>query len=492
MKRRSLSINKTKRFLTFLIFTAILIQPVFVQDRFRKTPPKPQPIDKPDLPLIENYLFTNELSMALVREKSIPIISLGLIIHSGESSSPFELPGLALFTANMLTRGTTNLSSEEIEEKIEYIGGSSSVSIYPDYSIFTLTCLDAYLDEALALLSEMILQPGFSRQEIDNIKRSMYYDLVEKSNDPEFLAKRLLFQILFSGHEYKNIAYSEEVIKNLNRKDLQNFYTSYYHADNATLVMTGNISLAAASNKVSRHFNRWTVSNKEKKTIPAPSTHEKIKFCFLDMPMEKDATIYIGNVLTPISDADYFSFLVLNQVLGGTTNSRLFMNLREQKAYAYYAFSAVEFFNACGIFYINARVRSEVTGTAIKEIMREIEAVVDNKIPNYEIEQSKSYLIGNFPINLERQQNMLLKLSEIKAFELGDSHWNRYYDTVMSIDSDKVFSLPQKSSLLTPVVVIVGDINILIEHLKELEEINVYDKSGTLQYTIKGDENETR
>lgn len=492
MKRRSQSINMAKKLLLFFLFTTLFTQPVFVQDRFRRTPPIPQPIIKPDLPIIENYLFTNNLSMALIREKSIPLISLGLIIHAGESSSPPELPGLALFTANMLTRGTSNLSAEEIEQKIEYIGGSFSISIYPDYSIFTLTCLDTYLDEALALLSEMILHPEFSRQESDNIKRSMYYDLVEKSNDPEFLAKRLLFQILFAGHEYKNIAYSEEVIKNLNRKDVQNFHTSYYHADNATLVMTGNISLSAASNKVSHHFNRWTLSGKEKERIPPPSSQKRIKYCFLDMPMEKDATIYIGNILTPISDPDYFSFLVLNQVLGGTTNSRLFMNLREQKAYAYYAFSAVEFFNSCGIFYINARVRPEVTGRAIQEIINEIEAVVYNKIPNYEIEQSKSYLIGNFPINLERQQNMLLKLSEIKAFDLGDSHWNKYYDTIMGIDSEKVFSLPQKDSLLTPIVIIVGDINILIEHLKELEEINVYDKSGTLQYTIKGDENETR
>ena len=492
MKRRFLSVKAANKFLIIFLFISLFAQPVFVQDRFRRTPPKPQPIIKPDLPIIENYLFTNNLSMALVREKSIPLISIGLIIHAGESSSPSELPGLALFTANMLTKGTATLSAEEIEEKIEYIGGSFSISIYPDYSIFTLTCLDAFLDEALALLSEMMLQPEFSRQEIDNIKRSMYYDLVEKSNDPEFLAKRLLFQILFTGHEYNNIAYSEEVIKNLNRKDVQNFHASYYYADNATLVLTGNISLSAASNKISRHFNRWSVSGKEKKRISPPASQKRIKYCFLDMPMEKDAMIYIGNILTPISDNDYFSYLVLNQVLGGTTNSRLFMNLREQKAYAYYAFSAVEFFNSCGIFYINARVRPEVTGTAIQEIMNEIEAVVDKKIPNYEIEQSKSYLIGNFPINLERQQNMLLKLSEIKAFDLDDSHWNRYYDTVMGIDSEKVFALPQKSSLSTPIVVIVGDINILNEHLKDLEEIYVYDKSGTLQYTLKGDENETR
>lgn len=491
MKIPFLDALNTKKIVLFLLFIALCTQPVFVQDRFRRTPPKPQPIQKPSLPLIENFSLTNGLSLALVREKSLPLISLGLIIHVGESSSPPDLPGLALFTANMLTRGTTNRSPEEIEEKIEFIGGNFSVSIYPDYSIFTLTCLDSYLDDALELLSEIILQPEFSRQEIENIKRSMYYDLVEKSNEPEFLAKRLLFQILFNEHPYKNISYSEEVIKNLNRKDLQNFYTSHYNADNASLVMTGNLSLSVASNKVSRHFNRWTKSGQEKRIIPPPNSQKKTKFCFLDMPMEKDATIYIGNILTPISDADYFSYLVLNQILGGTTNSRLFMNLREQKAYAYYAFSAVEFFNSCGIFYVNAKVRPEVTSIAIQEILDEMNAVVDIPIPNYEIEQSKSYLIGNFPINLEKQQDMLLKLSEIKAFDLSDSHWNRYYDTVMSIDAEKVFNLPQKKSLLTPVVIIVGDKNILIEYLKDLDEINIYDRSGALQYTIKGDENET-
>jgi zinc protease len=480
-----------KKIIVFLFFLALFIQPLFVQDRFRKTPPKPQSIQKPNLPLIESFTLTNGLSLALVRKKSIPLISLGLMIHAGESSAPPDLPGIALFTANMLTRGTTNRSPEEIEEKIEFIGGNLSISIYPDYSIFTLTCLDAYLEDALELLSEMILQPDFSRQEIENTKRAMYYDLVEKSNEPEFLAKRLLFQILFNEHQYKNMSYSEEVIKNLNRKDLQDFYTDHYFADRASLVMTGNLNLSVASNKVSRHFNRWRKSGQEKKMIPPPETQKKTTYCFLDMPMEKDATIYIGNILTPISNTDYFSYLVLNQILGGTTNSRLFMKLREQKAYAYYAFSAVEFFNSCGIFYVNARVRPEVTGNAIRDILNEMKAVVDTKLPNYEIEQSKSYLIGNFPIKLEKQQDMLLKLAEIQAFDLGDSHWNRYYDTVMSIDAEKVFNLPQKSSLLTPLVIIVGDKNILIEHLKELDEVNIYDKNGIFQYTIKGDENET-
>ncbi|MBN2245849.1 MAG: insulinase family protein [Candidatus Aminicenantes bacterium] len=490
MKHPVLHSITTKKIAVLLFFMALCRQPGFVQDRFRKTPPKPQSIQKPNLPVIESFALTNGLSLALAKKKSVPLISLGLIIHAGESSSPPALPGLALFTANMLTRGTANLSPEEIEEKIEFIGGDFSISIYPDYSIFTLTCLESYLEDALKLLSEMILQPEFTRQEIENTKRSMYYDLVEKSNEPEFLAKRLLFQILFNEHQYKNIAYSEEVIKNLNRKDLQDFYAAHYLADKATLVMTGNINLSVASNKVSRHFNRWRRSGQEKKISPPPEPQKRIKFCFLDMPMEKDATIYIGNILTPISDADYFSYLVLNQILGGTTNSRLFMSLREQKAYAYYAFSAVEFFNSCGIFFVNARVRPEVTGDAIRDILNEMKAVVDIKLSSYEIEQSKSYLIGNFPIKLKKQQDMLLKLAEIQAFDLGDSHWHRYYDTVMSIDAEKVFNLSPKSSLLTPLVIIVGDKNILIEHLKELDEINIYDKSGNFQYTIKGDENE--
>lgn len=471
-------------FLSLLILCG-LISPLISQERFRKSPPYPDPLAELKLPPVESAVLSNGLTLLVVRRNTLPVITLRLIILAGESSSPEKFPGTATFTANMLNRGTLKLSPSEIEERIESIGGNFSASTFPDYSMFTFTFSEESLDKGLEILSKMILEPSFSRREIANVKRFMFYELLRKASDPEYVAKRQLFQLLFRDHPYRKSIYNEDVIKNLNQNNLLSFFDKYYRPNNARLVLTGNLNLRTASRKVSRYLNTWQRKEKEFSFVSAPNPNDKLKICFVDIPHEKDATIYMGNIISPLSSDDFFPLIVLNQVLGGTPGSRLFMNLRESKGYAYYAFSEIELLKACGLFFVRAKVRPEVTHASVMEILREIEKIIQEKIPSFEIEQAKSYLIGNFPLKIETFQDLSLKVAQIQAFQLGEEHWSKYYENIMLIDSKKAFETAQKYPILTPVVVIVGDKNIIIDRLREFEEIEVYNNKGILQYSIK-------
>jgi zinc protease len=468
--------------LTFMLLS--LTPYIRAQERFRRSPPYPEPYPEFSLPTIDNHSLTNELDLAVVRRQDSPIISMRLIILTGESSSPDDFPGLATLTARMLAKGTMILSAEDIEERIESIGGNLAVEIFPDYSIFTLSFLEEYLDEALVVLSEMVLRPTFPRNEIANVQRTMFYELASQNMDPEFLARRVLFQILFENHPYKKIAFNQGVIKNLSRKNIVSFFSDFYRPNNAKLVLTGNLNLETASRKVSRYLSPWEKKDHPYHVAPALNPREKHKMCFISLPKAKDATIYLGNIIFPITSPDYFPFVVLNQVIGGTSNSRLFMHLRESKGYAYYAFSEMQFFESCGVFFIRAKVRSEVIGNALPEILKEIEAITKAQIPSREIEQAKSYLIGNFPLSVDTIDKLSLKISEIQAFDLGVSHWENYQENIMRITSEMVSRMGQKYSLDTPVIMIVGDPEIL-NNLREFDEISVYSTDGVLQYTIR-------
>ena len=169
------------------------------------------------------------------------------------------------------------------------------------------------------------------------------------------------------------------------------------------------------------------------------------------------------------------------------------MNLRESKGYAYYAFSNLELFKACGVFFTRAKVRPEVTYEAVVETLKELERIMREKIPTFEIEQAKSYLIGNFPLSIETQNKLSMRVAQIQAFQLGEEHWGKYYENIMVIDTDKVFEIAQKYSFHTPVVVIVGDKDILLDYISRFEEVEVYDSKGILQYSMREEKmNETR
>jgi len=479
---------------SILLFPLILSQGSFLfpQESFRKSPPYPDPLPELNLPKIESFFLSNGLGLSVIRRKNLPIINLNLIILTGESFSPEDLPGIATFTANMLSKGSINLSSSKIEEIIESIGGTFSSFTYPDFTVFNFSFLDDYLDEALDVLSRMILQPAFSRQEIENAKRSMFYELRNNNLDAEFLARRLLFRLLFKDYPYKKALYNNDIIKKYDRKRLLNFFNKYYIPNNSRIILTGNLNLSTASRKVSRYLNTWRKKEIKSLFLEQPSPCEKTKICFSDLPNAKYATIYLGNIISPSTSDDFFPFLVLNQVLGGGPNSRLFMNLRESKGFAYYAFSRVEFFKYCGVFYVQARVRPEVITESIEEILGEIQKITKEKTTIEEIEQAKSYLIGNFPLQIETFDKFSFKFSKARAFNLGERQWNKYYENIMRVNSEKVFDTVKKNHLLSPVIIIVADRSAL-DHLINLEEVEVYNNKGILQYIIrKENNNETR
>lgn len=469
--------------LKFMLLT-LLVNSGLTQERFRKDPPYPDPLSELRLPQIESATLSNGLRLSVIRRQGLPILHLLLIISTGESASPENAPGIATFSANMLNRGAVGFSASKIIESIESMGGNFRATTYPDYSVFSFSFLDDYLEDALNSLSRMILQPTFQRVEMDNVIRTMYFDLIGKSNSPDVIGKRVLYKTLFKDHPYSKIAFNETVRRNLNRRGLVDFIDTYYRPNNAEIVIVGNITLKIAARKVSRYLNTWASKEIESNSPLPPQPNQKVKICLVDLPDVREAMVTMGNTVLLQNSEDYFPLTVLNQVIGGSPHSRLFMNLRESRGFAYYAFSTVDLLKTCALFTISTRVRPEVISESIEEILLEMKKISTTAIPHHEIEQAKSFLIGQFPLKIEDSGDFLKRLSELRAFNQGDSHWMQYYKNLMLINAESVFDIAKKASLSTPVIVIMGDLQTLSERLKEYE-LEVYDRNGELQYTVK-------
>lgn len=479
---------------TKLIYIAALVlllpSAVLTQDRFRRIPPRPEPLPQLDLPAIEAATLTNGLKVSVLFRSGLPKINLRLVILNGESSSPDALPGLASFIAEKVIRSTLEHSALEIEEVVDSIGGTLTAETTPDFTIFSFSFLEDHLDTALSLLGELLLKPAFTRQEIAAAKTSMYHNLVRGTDDPIINGKKLLFHILFKDHVYQKFLFHEDGIKNFTQKDIQMFFNKFYRPNNAHLVIVGNLNLSTASRKVSRYLNTWKRQSLETYKFQFPKPNEGIRVCLIDLPRAKNATIFIGNVLPPKTDAVYFPFTVLNHVLGGTYLSRLFLNLRETKEYAYWAYSSMDFYKSCGIFYIRAQVRPRVLFPAVMECLSELRRISVQKISNVEIEQAKSYLIGNFPLTVDTFERLAARAAEIQALELDNGFWDKYFQSIMRVDTQMVFDSIQRAPLNNPVVIIAGSMEVLGEYLQDFAEIEVYNNKRKLLYkTTKENKN---
>lgn len=455
------------------------------QERFRKSPPAPDPLPSFRLPLLESFTLSNGLTLAMAPRPASRVSVVQLVIRAGEADAPARLPGIASVVAGLVGRGTLFLSAADIEDRIEALGANYEVGVTPDATTFSFVCLEEDLDRALELLRTMLLEAAFQDRELDIVKRTLRYDILAKLRDPEFIARRQLFRALFAGHPYETATFSEEALRVITRKDAEEFYGRFYRPNNAVLVLAGNYNLTTATRKVSRVFNTWAAQPVERAFIPTPAPSTAGRVCFVDMPQARDAVIFVGNVAMPMTSPEFFPWMVLNQVLGGTTGSRLFMNLRESRGYAYYAFSGADFFRSCGVYWARARVTPESVYPAVQEILKELRALTGERLPAFEFEQAKSFLIGNFPLQLDSPEAFARRAAQVKAMNLGDEHWSRYYDAVMNVSLERVLDAAQKVFLPRPSVVIVGGRDRVVDYLRDFDTVEIYDARGVLKSTIR-------
>lgn len=459
------------------------------QEKFRRLPPYPEPFLEWRPPRLESVTLSNGLKVAVLPRKDSSLLSLQLLIKAGESSSPEDLPGVATTTARLINRGTILLSASDIEDKLEAIGGQLEIITTYDRTMFSLSFLEENVDEALSLLSQMIMQPSFPASELDTVRRLLSYDFLEKREDPDYLAQRQLHRLLFAGHPYERGLFTEDSLRRITRRDVQAFFDRYYRPENAVLVIGGNLGLSTASRKVSHYFNTWKKEAFSPAAVPGLIPNAEKILSFVDLPRAKEVTVALGNIISGQLTDEIFPFLVLNQVFGGSPHSRLFMNLRETRQLAYMAFSQVEIFQEGWVLIIQAKFPPAALASGLKEIEKELARLIAEKIPTAEIEQAKSYLIESFPLDLEPLDSMTRRATEILAFGLSENHWERWSENILTLEANKVMGVAQKLLTVPLSAVIVGDSRSLTNFFQESGEIRVYDRKGQFLYSLnKGKE----
>ena len=463
----------------------LAVLPAFGQERFRRTPPLPdaRPVEL-KLPEVKAAVLGNGLVVAVAVEPRSPSVTLQLVVRAGEADSPPDLPSLAAMTARMIGKGTKLLSAEYLENMVEAMGAEYTVTTLMDYTTLSLRILPDQLDRAIYVLRVMVLEAQFPERELAPLRRDVYWELLDRKKDPEILAWRHLLRVLFENHPYRTATYAEDVIKFISVKDIAAFYDRFYRPANAAVLVSGAIDGETAAKKVASHFGAWTGAPVDRAAVPPPAPNARDRVCFVEAPDVANAAVFAGNVIMDSADPDFYPFLVLKQVLGGTTRSRLFMNLRESKGYAYYAFSETEFFRACGVYWARALVQPGTIVPAAREILREIEALAAGPAEPAEIEEGKSFLIGSLPGRFESAQGFADWMARYIALGLDETHWDKGPERIKLVNAEKVRDVARERLAARPVVVIVGRPEWLGPVAEAFETVEVYDTAGKLARTL--------
>ena len=408
------------------------------------------------------------------------MVSFRLAFRGGDSSDPPELPGLSDMMSHLLTEGTANRNSLQIAEEVERLGATLSVSSASDFATIAASSLAVYADEIVALIADVTLHPSFPQKEIDLARENTKQMLIQQRAQPNFLASERLAKVMFGNHPYARISPTPASLDGMVRDTFRDFHRNSFAPDRGVLLVVGDVDPTETAAKLEELFGAWTTIATSEPTFPAPPARTARVLYVIDRPGSAQSNIVIANAGITRTSADYFPMLLMHTVLGANASSRLFMNLREEKGYTYGAYSSLDARRLSGTFRATAEVRTPVTGASLHEFFFELNRIRDERVPDEELQNAKSYLTGVFPIRIETQDGLIDQLTSVKMFDLPDDYLHTYRDKVNAVTAEDVQRVAQQH--VTPdraAIVIVGDAREIEDQIKDYADtIERYDTEG--------------
>ncbi len=439
------------------------------------------------LPEVQRRKLSNGLDVVIVEHHELPVVTMNLVMKGGAGAESTDFAGLAVLTADLLDEGTDSKTALQISEALSSIGANLSTSADWDSNRLTLTTLTRQLDPALALFSDVLLNPAFREADVQRIGASRMQGLAQSRNDASAIATRIYPTLVFGPeHPYGHPQGGTEAsIRAITPAALEQFHSTYYLPNNATLIVVGDVQPDRIVAKLESALGGWKPGPVPEIRVNAPPvTRERTTIYLVDRPGAAQSVINIGQVGASRTAPDYFTRLVLNQMLGGAFVSRVNLNLREDKGYTYGARTSFDLRRGAGPFLASAGVQTAVTRESVIEFLKELRGI-RGEIPvtDAELDRAKQSLIRGFPRTFETPAQIAGRLGDVALFGLPDNYYDSYIAGVQKVtlaDVDRLAKEAIDPSRLT--ILVVGDRATIEPGLRALEgigtTITVLDPTG--------------
>lgn len=401
----------------------------------------PEPGEQPEINLGEpdRYSFKNGLELLVVEDHKLPQVRARLVIDNKPIYE--EKPGTASLLASMLGTGTENMSKDEFNEEVDFLGanvnfGSQSASA---------SSLKRYFPRVMELMADGALNPVFSEEDFKAEKDKLIEGIKSNQKSASAIASQVSRGLAYGkDHPFGQITTIESV-ESITLDDVKNMYRNYYVPSNAYMVVVGDIKKRKAKKLVKKHFKKWKAELSPSGTLPEPTNPQFTQVNLVDVPNAVQSEIYVQNTVDlQMNDEDYFPVLVANQILGGSFGSYLNMNLREDKGYTYGARSNIGASQYASRFYATASVRNAVTDSAVVEFLKEIHHIQDSLVKPEKLEDVKSKFAGNFVMNLESKSTIANYALNIETNDLPEDFYKNYLKNINAVTAEDVKRVAKK------------------------------------------------
>jgi predicted Zn-dependent peptidase len=450
-------------------------------------PPMPATFPELTFPKLQRATLPNGLKVVLAERRGLPLVQMSLEVQgAGFSSDPASKPGMANFAMGMLDEGAGQLDALAIGDKIESLGARLNVGAALDTANIYLSSTTPNLDPSLALFADVLLRPTLEAKELERVRATWLAQIKQEKARPSSIARRISPLTLFgNGHPYSVLASGTEAsVAAFKRDELVEWVKQRLRPDRATLIVVGDVTLAELQPKLTAAFAEWKAPAAatplpQLATVKLPA---KPRVFLVDQPGAIQANIWAGHVVPSSKDSGAIDFEVANSVLGGEFSSRLNMNLRENKHWAYGSYSNAT--NALGqrIWAATAAVQIDKTIESLKELDREIRefATGKNAAKPDEIKMIQSKSVRALPGSFETAQAVLGTISNIVLYGRPDDYAAQRATRIQNLKPTDVHTAAKSIKPDGVTWIIVGDLSKIEKPIRDLKlgDVKVVDADG--------------
>ncbi|MQP24517.1 insulinase family protein [Flavobacterium sp. LMO8] len=463
----------------FIYIAASLFLTITMQAQDRPQP-KAGPAPTININKPQSFVLNNGLKVLVVENHKLPRVSFNLTLDNPPYAEGSK-KGVSDILGAMIGNGTQNISKNSFNEEIDFLG--ANINFWDSGA--SASGLSRYSKRILELMAEGALNPLFVQEEFDKEKAKIIEGLKSNEKSVTAIAGRVENVLTYGKDHYKGEFTSEETLKNVTLEDIVINYNTYFVPANAYLVIVGDVTLKEVKKEVERLFGTWKKAKAPHLTYSNPKDVQFSQINFIDVPNAVQSEIALVNLSNlKMTDKEYFSVLLANQILGGGGEGRLFLNLREKHGWTYGAYSSIGAGKYINKFRSGSSVRNVVTDSAIVEVFNELKRIRTELVSEEDLKNAKAKYVGNFVMQIEKPATIAGYALNKETQGLPEDFYENYIKNINAVTAEDIKNAANKYFLSdkTRVVVVGKATDVLpgLESMSKREKLPIFyfDKYG--------------
>lgn len=411
------------------------------------------------LPNLWEAKLSNGIEVMGTENTETPTVELLIYLNGGHRLEAVSKSGLAVLTAEMLNESTTQHSSEQLAQSLALLGSSVTFGANANQSFIKVSSLTKNIDKTLGIVAEKLFHPAFEQADFDRLKQQLLQGLQHQQSDPNYIANTEFKKLLYGNNSAGVSADGTlKTVSTITLSDVKAFYKKQYRAGNAEMVVISDLKKANILASLTP-FAQWkgdaesvSLSNQ------LPKLHGGTIY-LIDKPHAAQSVIMLGKRAIPFDPSgEYFKLGLMNYPLGGAFNSRINLNLREEKGYTYGARSGFIGDKEQGAFFATASVRTDVTDKALKEFISEITHYRQQGMTQKELTFMRDSISQSKALDYETPYQKASFIRIIQQYDLKKDFTEQQAKIINQISADELNALAKQSlDIKQMIMLVVGD-----------------------------------